>query len=399
VFSEEQYPGCFTPEDIARVKAAHNASVKWYSYLTGDSLPTYKVKLLWNQSIPELAPVGEPTMSESSMDKVWVWKDSNGLTGSCFLKEPVITLEYTFIQGDSFTMVTSTGFPFDARGVTEEETTSHLENAFTGILSLLPADVASNVRQTWNASPEGIREAMVVALTIALTKGAGSLAKLTPAAAEAANASTFTSEQLEALAKFGGPWEAFEAEHSGATIASYYNEFFGEYPLMNTVIRGTFETRDGTQVTVGGRQKIIGGNTVLAVSAKTTAFPNFFVKVLRTADGQGTQVLPWNNNPLGSGGKVATANAFSSNSPFDVSEADGNKRNYQIGTDAVQNVEEDTTQLPSVTHSANNGSLDTDYAAEQDDGVAPKCNGAPEGDSLKTVSDKTICWRIQDGRP
>jgi hypothetical protein len=398
LLSEEEYPGCFTSEDIEREKR-NNASVEWYSYLSGGSLPTYKVQLVWNKSLQTLTPLGGPTMSESWMEKIWVWKDSNGLKGYCYLKEPVITLEYTFLNENTFTMVTSTGFPFDARGVKEEETASHLANALKGILSLLPDDVAREVKYTWNSSPEGVRQAMEGALIIALTKGAGSVAKLTPAVSEAATGSQFTSEQLQALAKFGGPWEAFEADHSGSTIASYYNEFFGEYPLMNSVIRGSFSTVDGKIASQGDRKIVVSGSTLLAVSAKTTAFPTFTLKVTRTALGAGTQALPWAESGLGTNEAPATANSFSSNPPYVVNAASGRTREYQIGRVAVSNVEDDTSQLSAVNDSAHGGSLDQGYAAEREQGIAPTCSGAENDGVLKTGSEKTICWRIKDGNP
>jgi hypothetical protein len=207
-------------------------------------------------------------------------------------------------------------------------------------------------------------------------------------------------EGLEYLEKYGGlTAERFHVAKTVQEIAGFVAGYSGEYPVMGAVIRGQFtslcDKEEGPRTC---------SKTALAVTVKTTKFPNISLSIKREAypasildtvyTAKGGKLLPWQRRFTGN---PVSYNPFSRNPAYLIADAATNYHKYDSGPIAVENIESDTSQTKAIGESmAKYGELASNFTAEENLAPEPGCTfgGDPIGNEAST-----LCWVFDDGRP
>jgi hypothetical protein len=192
-----------------------------------------------------------------------------------------------------------------------------------------------------------------------------------------------------------------EIAHYGkdlSEIAEYLDGFLSGEPIMSAVIRGRFAKAGKV-----GQLRA----TTLGLSVATTKYPNVTVMVSRQAFKYQDDKYPpfsgplsraWARAPYAS--PVSTANPFGDNPYGLVNNSERNGTTYASGKTALDDLLDDTAQIPAVDSSMHTGGLVEGFDDERGSATAPACSSSVGFNPVRVLSqpaDETICWRFNDG--
>jgi hypothetical protein len=413
LFQGAQYPACFTAEDVTKYA---DDTVKWYSYITGGSLPSVSFKLAWDQSAgppryyPSLSVVQAPVVTTAKMSKVFVWQatrfgeiEGSGTCPPMTVAAPVLLyprIDNPTSNGDAFTVAVAWGFGFDGTGVKPTAESIGAIEAWLAEIKRIPK-YGHDLYEIYEKAPPEAREALEIAIVVASAAEGGALLKLVPTVLEGATGQGLSVATLQTLIRYGGLAEEVEHGHSILEVASWINGFAGTYPIMAAVVRGQFTTLGGQEVS-SSNGGVVGGHTVLGVSVASTDFPTISLEIQRRTYSTGSSVLPWADSPIGSDKSPATSNSFKSNPTYQVNSFSFARSNYVSGDpQAFDSIWNDTQKtLPVLYEQVKTfHNLSSGFKYEQGEIDPPVCSGTGTGEVLKTASADTICWRFEDGAP
>jgi hypothetical protein len=382
--------------------AKTDTKVDWYSYIVGGtSIGNVSIPMTYNQDIPRVHMLSQgPTLTLGTLEKDFKYQYTDYYTGkvvhgSCpsstdeKVHVPMIVWPVVGPQGGStkdatqFTILASWAFPFDAPGVRfsaengVSATVLH-EFGYMGKELLKDYDSLSPTQKFFFDSLLGaaIGEGYVKVVAGVTTR----LARLSEGAAY--------------LEKFGGlSAKYFHYAKTAQELAGFIAGYSGEYPVMGAVIRGEFTSKCDKQQGPRTCDK-----SALAITVKTTQFPNISLTIKRQAYPASYQdtvytnkLLPWQRHFTGN---PVSYNPFAHNPPYLI------VRNYHIydsGKTAIDELKADTEQTPAIGESmAKYGELASNFTAEQKLAAQPGCTfgGDPIGNEAST-----LCWVFDDGRP
>jgi hypothetical protein len=392
LFKGRQYPGCMRQHQVHELNEK-GANVKWYSYITGTSFGSYSIPIAYNQDLRRTSLVAAPTVTRAKLTRVWEWKDGEE-TGHCSQKVRAPMLAVPITNGNTFTILLAWGFPFDPPGVIahDSELISHLiSHAFKKIAETL-GEIGDTLRLTYENSSETTKFIFEIAVTLALSKGAFTLAEISPATLGRL-AGGFTAAQVAYALEIA---DYAHIGHTLADVGSYINGYGGAYPIMSAVVRGKFTT---DPLPAGFTR-----DTKLAISAKTTKFPTIGFYITRDVDPvtfnnqePKSGLLLWGNTPFPTYSQSAVANSYPIEQSYMLNDA--SKGYYASGSTALRNINKDTEQLPKVDASLEDGDLTAKYEQEKDSATAPPACPYTAGPLLPSEAPKgSICWIFEDGR-
>jgi FG-GAP repeat len=407
-----QYPQClgdakteeFTNEGFT------GKDVKWYSYLTGHDLGAYNVQLAYDQSNGHVTLASDPAAKYKGpkLTRVWEWKDEDGETGHCQQASHAQLTVLPVPDGKTFTIVLAWGFPFEAPGA-RAENSEIIRNLIERNVKYWGREIGvDSLVKAYEGSPEGVKFAFEMAVSLALATGGLKLASLAPAALRALAAEwTLTDEQaawalkLADYAHVGHTLgEYFHVAHATTELTSFIDSFGGTYPVMSAVVRGSFNT---VPLDAG-----FSGDTTLSVSTKTTKFPNISMVISRavyptTVNGEKvfSGRLPWANRRYNTPSVPAVSNSFPHAQFPLINDTAGNGQYYASGTDALTAIWAETRQLPDVETAIEDGNLGVKFDQERaEDHAPPSCAETAPGIGLSpgAAPPGAICWIFGDGR-
>jgi hypothetical protein len=387
------------------------SKVSWYSYIRGGDLGGVNVRVAWDQHLQRATVLASPTVTFGTLTKVFEYRytyDGQTYTGQCQqpksdgppIEVPVVTLPVAYgndtsadVPKDDFTIITVWGLPFEASGIQFHEE--------PGVVSVLKAETG-DLAKGFFSYYDKLTPAQQFAAETALGLLTGE------AYVQAVEKTTVT------LARFARGFE--DLEHLAGLSAKYLHGykavtdfvgalagFSGEYPVMAAVVRGSFHTEyHKTRPQDGSKPQLTPYITELAVSVKSTQFPDISLKISRDAEEltAGNKVyegvLPWKSNPFGTQSKPITYNPFSYNPAYLIApDTRTNNHYYQSGKTALDNIIADTSQTPVVAKSmVKYKNLAENFTAEQAEGSVPVCD---DNGTVKSLSD-TFCWVFNDGK-
>jgi hypothetical protein len=421
--TSNEYPECMDPTLIEHLNLTH-VKVEWYSELYGESLGAATIKLLWDQSVndPNVTVLGSPIVTQDDLVKVWHWS-YEGERGTCSEQREVPVLAYPETDGTSFTVLLAWGIPFTGPGISEDVTPGLITRAWLKVIGLLPAvgkKIYNAAVKKWGTLTPAVREFIEICIIMATTKGLGTLVKMAPAAIEGLVGEKLTEAELAALVRWAGFAEIMEQVHTVGEWVAYLNGFGGSYPIPAEVIRGQFTTANGIEAEVGGKKRLIAGNTVLGLSTVATNFPTIKLQVQRRAYQEAATLLPWKGTARGDGDTPSVYNQFPSKPAYQVN-IPAEAGQYASGQESsFKALWDDTTNLPWVSNTVswyitltpgegeggedgaatNRGvPLGNNFKYEQAEAPAPKCSGTGGADALHADTNDTICWEFWDGKP
>jgi hypothetical protein len=445
---ELEYPECLSASEVAE-DTEKNVIAEWYSYYLGPtSLGKITIPLQWDESTQEVT-LGDSIYSVTGqLTRVFKYR-----LGHVAIKGDIPTVVYDTPQeeceetvpvrmlvapvaggnnlemaGDmpsnAFTIVAAWEFPFAPAGARvnpersfAQRLAEYVEETYgpplEELLGSRVVELLSSAPEVYEANTPGLIKFLLdFAISYYFLSGAVGLIAKAPAAIAEANAAVregaqLTAAELASIEQYAGLLHtAGEYGHYAKAIGEilegleqlegYLDAKAGAYPIMASIIRGKFTTEYGVGPEARTAQK-----TLLAVSVKTTKFPNIWLTVTRKTQPAATGsaahpfngVLPWSQD-VGAR-PVSTRNPFASNPPGLVNDSTSDGHSYMSGEEAVKDIISDTSQTPAVTNGIRSAAnLDSEFAAEQADAPEPSCNAdgeAPLGDT------STICWLIYDG--
>jgi hypothetical protein len=440
---EPEFPECLSAAEVAEDTEKHMES-EWYSYYLGDtSLGKISVPLQWDETTQQVTLAGSLFVTQYNLTRVFKYRLGHQVVTE--VTSPYNDREYKYtkvVYDDQVEECTET-VPVKmlvapvAGGDGLEVGTGTPDNAFTIVAAwefpFAPLGAAVNPEPSWSERfqekygpsldkvfGEGFYEKYKPYLSTTLWSvvfgfwllvESGGLAALIRAPAAISKALTFlrlSQMSAETLAQLketvAVAHTALEYGHTAKTTRELIEELFqilgfmeaenGPYPVMSAVIRGNFTTEYGH-----GAEDRKPYATLLGVSVQTTKFPNFWLTVSRKTQpaGAGSTVQPYNGvlpwpNRVGAE-PVSTHNPFAANPADLVNDSQGNGHSYYSGAADVQNVVNDTSQLPAVTKSIrDDANLDSGFGTEQAEAPDPACDADGEA-----TDNSTICWLIEDG--
>ena len=399
---EPEYPKCFADSTVSAFTEEH-VKVEWYSYIKGGtSLGGFSVPLTWNQDTKEVHLVQTPTAVFKNLVRVFKYRytlHGHVTTGQCELSEqvPLLYLPVAGADGtagnvanNEFTILATWAFPFDPPGVKIKPESSIAKEFVARV-----AKICQTLYAGYESLPEPAKFALEFAVSYLIGTGEVEAVAAAPAAIE-----KFAGVKLSAGLMKGMKVSAGLAHwlHKAKTVQeivgflSGYSGYSGSYPVMSAVVRGAFTTQF-----VGNKYP---WKTTLATSVTSTRFPNIELKITRDAEPATYQsnkvyqgVLPWKTAYRAE--PVSTVNPFSAkNHAFLVSDSTKNNHSYASGEQALQNIIDDTNQMPAMDHNIGQyANLASKFNDEQAEAPLPSCTneGYPNSRS-------TICWLFSDGK-
>lgn len=410
-FSPE-FPACLSAKTVAKL-TRENASSKWYDYLLGGSLGEVKVPFVWNRHTQQVNVEEAPTVTTGTVTRVFKYElkiHGKTSTGQCKQtgKVPVEVLAVgggdmpSALAGNQFSLIATWGVPFDPIGTAIDPEGTTVQRLYGHVADLdekveeLTSNLLSYASIKWKQLPEAAK--FVAALTVGQVLGeiGVGVVKLGPAAVDEFFAGAKYFNQVVGGAKLAV--ELSEYLHKAKTaqeVLDFLGAYGGEYPVFSAVIRGRF-TSTYTPLVLGGQR--VPAKSILALSASTTKFPDFTLKLSRNAqpnqnssdptvfNGQ----LPW----------TLTANGPEEYNPF----ADGpanqinavKERRYDSGREAIEHMEEDTKENEPVAKAIESSStLADNFGGELASAPQPACDAA----KLTATTPDTICWIFSDFKP
>jgi hypothetical protein len=378
----------------------------WYTTMSGGSLGQVKIPLVWNSSTKNVYFNGAPSETAGSLTRVWHIVEIKGHEKKshhtfCKLTAQVSPVYFALPGGadesgnvnpNEFTIIVLWYIPFEPGGEAPAPNTS----AEKLIKYILGHEHGEQLVKAWESLPWALRFGFVAGLGTGGVKGLKLAAHLAKVKAK--------TNILEALELGESVAHKLHNVHSVYDIAHYLQESIagnvgllggGGYPVMSTVLRGSFETPYNTQNT---NNKFIQSST-FALSVKSTAFPDISVQVTRQVQPSDRglcpvypngQPLPWESSRFGC---PITTNPFSRNPPYLIART---TKEYTAGRADVKALIDDTDELDGLGEKIRqNDELQTGFPAEQALAKTPSCNA--EGNTGNSRS--TICWVFQDARP
>jgi hypothetical protein len=427
VIGKNEFPACM-PRGKVEAYDRGGAEAEWYSDIDGGvSLGNVKVPVTWDQDTGKADLLSEPVETNGSLTREFHWRVTfpghKPLYGECAQQAHVPMLAWAAAGGDKeeaklpdneFTIVAAWWLPFDAPGLTLPPKSSAAEKIVEH-----GAKLVKELYDKYEKLPAyqkfafefGVGLLLGTVEVKAVEAGPAFVAKLLAkyagpylSAEQIAGA-----EGLASVAKYSHHLLALGAErlHQYSVVSELLGLYTGYhgYPVMATVIRGKFSSPDFTY-NASNKQKILD-STMLAVSEKSTKFPNISLTVNRDAlqvTNHGPVVtgpLPWNTALSGT---PETYNPLSATFPASfIADSSKTGHSYASGKAAVDAYKTDTAQTPEVGYGLTHyGNLASNFGAEEDEADDPECDAA----GFKNVSPReittqpqTICWFFTDGRP
>jgi hypothetical protein len=400
-----KYPECYSEHAMEKLADEHVA-MDWYTSMSGGDLGSVKIPLVWNAHTGAVSFNGAPSETPGMLKRTWhiiVLDDHKHR--SCALKAQISPVAMVLPGGadaaglvpkNAFTIVVLWYIPFDPGGEAPAPNTS----AERFLKALLGDEHGEALVSAWESLPWPLRFGFLSGLGTGGVKGLEALAHLNKLSGAAKLA-----ESLELLESIGhklhsahSSWDLAHFAESVAGVVGLMGE--GDYPVMATVLRGSFDTQFSTFDT---SNKYISHST-FGLSVKSTKFPDISVKITRQVQpnqsslcpvGAGATQLPW--APTVAGCPIVT-NPFARNQPSMVMQ---NHKSLARGTKAVKAIEADTRQFGEFkTHVRESGDLYSNFSVEQDVVPAPSCDeNGDTGGKDKPNTAYTMCWVFNDGRP
>jgi hypothetical protein len=384
-----EYPDCFSTQTVERY-SEDKVHAQWYSFIrAGGSIGSVSVPLQWNQETQQVHVAQAPEVRNEKLTRVVRYKlhiDGRTKTGSCEETNTVPLVVLPVGGGDKpgamdsnqFTIVAAWGLPFVARGVRIAPESTYVSKALNAL-----GHVGREVYERYESLPELAKfgldfgvSYLIGTAEVKAVEGAGSAvrallgsgAKYFPGVVKGTEDAAWLAEELHHLKTA----QEILGFISGAVGS-------GDYPIMSTVVRGTLRVAKYLPFKLNG--KSITAQTSLAVSARSTRFPDISVKITRDAypatassgSSSGkvfTGALPWSSNVFGD--PVATENpSLDRFGAYLVADATKTGHYYASGKPAVHAVQSDTDQLPAVENAMHEGTLAQNFKAEQAERPAP----------------------------
>ena len=425
VIGKEYWPACM-PLGKAEAYAAGGGQAQWYSYVDGDtSLGKVSIPIAWNQDHQSTDLAGVPVETLGTLTREFRWRVNfsgrKSIYGQCPETAHVPLMVWPVAGGDGaqtklrnneFTIVAAWWLPFDAPGLIGTPESNDAEKIVDAGLKSV-----QGLYEAYEKFPAKAR--FVLEFGVGLLLGTGEVRAIEEGGPWVARllagwVGPYLSEsavtKLEWAASVGEyyHWLPLAAErlHQLTVVRELIGLYTGYhgYPIMSAVIRGKFSTPDST-VNKAANQEI-PDSSMLAVSVKSTNFPNISLKITRNALDVTNNVpvfhgsLPWNT---ALSGNPETWNPLSSKFPANfISDSAKTGHSYASGATAVANYKSDTAQLPEVAYSLDHyGNLASNFGAEEGEADDPECDAAgfKEAGSTITTQTQTICWFFTDGRP
>jgi hypothetical protein len=398
-----QFPACMS-EDLIKKLDKKDVNVSWYSsYIGGDSLGSLKVVLAYNQQqgVRTVRTVGTPTVTSSSVDRVWQWRYKEGgaeHTGSCALPndaEPVVVPVSGDEPGTSellksqFAIMVAWGLPFAAPGTNLAE-----EGGVAAVLHEF-GHLGSELYKKYSHLDEW--QKFVIDSLIGYAIGTGYV----KAVGKATSLIARFAPKLKYLPRIGGVTaERLHQILLARDVVNFVAGFAGEYPVMGTVLRGNFVTKPCPN------DANFSCNTIMSLNAETTKFPDIQLKIVRQAETAtytsvpvfSGKALPWRNN-LGGSTNPEDFNPYAHNTPYLISDASHSGQHLSSGEGAIETIKKDTENLDDLRpllNSVEEGATPvTDYSGILAKAKDPDCDA-----SLDVSHDKgsTLCYLFKDGR-
>jgi hypothetical protein len=427
VIEKNEYPECMPPGKVTAYTNGH-AEVEWYSYIDGGvSLGKVDLPVTWNQDTGKTDLLSEPVETTGTLTREFRWRvrfpGHKPLYDKCTQTAHVPMLVWAVAGADGveaklakneFTVVAAWWLPFDAPGLTLPPKSSAAEKIVEHGVKLV-----KELYDKYEKLPAYQKFALefTVGLLLgtvevkAVEAGPPAVARLLAkyAGPYLTEAQIADAEGLASIAKYSHHLLALAAERAHQFLVAdellgLYTGYHG-YPTMAAVIRGKFSTPDKTYN--ASTKEEIPDSTMLAVSVKSTKFPNISLKVNRNAfeiTNHGpvfTGFLPWKTALSGT---PETYNPMSATFPASfIADSKKTGHSYGSGEAAVNAYKTDTAQTPEVGYGLKHyGNLSSNFGAEEAEADDPECDAA----GFKNVSPReittqpqTICWFFTDGRP
>ncbi len=407
-----EYPECLAPE--AKSLAEEKATVAWYTAIHGGALGSVQIPVVYNQddggTVHVLAPVTTTATLTREFDYRLTIDGHTTKQLQCHetATVPVFVLPVGGADGtdapldpQGFTIIVGWALPFDAAGAVIDPESTIAEEIVEHA-----AKVTEGIYKKYEALPAPFKFILGFAVSYAIGSAEVKAVEAGPALFKrflGKGADLFPGVLL-GLKKAGLAAEYLHTASSIYELAGGLAGFLGvgHYPMMSAVIRGQFTS---TPAKVNGQVVKYDGmpipyQTTLALSVKSTRFPNITMKIYRDADTSTpnkvkvwTGYLPWATSPFGT---PATYNPLAANPPGLLANAAARGLGYYYsGKTAVAHVLADTSQNPDVQKSVQeSGSFEGRFNDEQDAAPFPDCSDGGLPPVVSRAS--TFCWTWSD---
>ena len=410
-----KYPACFDKEKLKEL-ASERYTFRWYSYISGGSLGSITVPLLWNQWAQKVYYNGPVSSAGGTLTRTWVYfaqgsGKHHSYEDECHVTAQISPLFFALpggndpngqVAGNAFTIIALWNVPFEPSGAEVAPDTS--AEAF--LKSIVGDELGENVVKAYESLPWFLHFSFGYALLdggVQALEGGAKLATKLPSAVKAATNIVQSLEVAgniaEKLHNFHTVWDVSKWPGSLAGAVAMLGK--NHYPLMGAVIRGNFLSTYTSDDPKDANRHI--KTSTLALSVKSTSFPDITLQLTRAAKSPNNfndcpvqnGPLPWANT---SSVFTDTACLVTSN-PFTGNPADmivKNTKSYTSGKGAVESIVADTSQLSAIgTEIKDQASLQEGFGNDQGLVAAPSCTNT----GVATNRNNTICWVFRDGRP